>query len=167
MNDLDNLEGKIVGTLETVSDQIKTLLGGRKEWTRSLKDALGCLGREQGFEICASGYPGAQEGEWLYDMSWVVLDRDNYGSLKRLAVVVESEWAPDPQLDGDFQKLVQARADIRVWIFISANGAEVRNYIARCKKQVELFQGSISGDRYIFVGFDWAEKGVQIERFQL
>jgi hypothetical protein len=52
--------------------------------------------------------------------------------MTRQIVVLESEWkhgvlvSQNAKVDGDFQKLVQARAEVRVWISSSHNPALAR-----------------------------------------
>jgi hypothetical protein len=82
--------------------------------TKSVKRIFGNLGNSLDFKVAAAGFPKADEGEWRYDMVWYVLDND--GFQVRLPMVLECEWNPDFTIDTDFQKLVQARADVRVWI---------------------------------------------------
>ena len=122
--------------------------------TTGIKEALGQLGRKLGFRVGASG---GDEKEWLYDMGWYTYERGMGGFLTKQTMVLESESSKDREIDGDFMKLVQARADIRIWIFSAKNSEGVNSYIQRCKEQVRRFQGSQPGDRYILAGFDFAD----------
>jgi hypothetical protein len=169
MPDLDHLDREITEALSRIFDASDRdrWCKDRKYRTVAVKKALGDLGHKLSFEVCASGYSGAEEGEWLYDMSWCTLDRTRNGILISQPMVLESEWSPDPLLDGDFQKLVQARADIRVWVFAADNLVEVKKYIERCREQARAFTGRSSGDRYLCAGFDWLTKTFLIESFQV
>ena len=60
----------------------------------------------------------------------------------------------NPEMDGDFQKLVQARANHRVWIFQVDTFETIREYMGRCWTQIETFEGTQQGDRYLLVGID-------------
>src|SRR5215207_1768026 len=95
--------------------------------TREVKTFFGDLGRTLDFRICASGYKGADDGEWLYDLVW--FESDEEGFMIRQALVLQTEGRPDLVLDGDFQKLVQARADLRVWITSLPNAVLSRQHV--------------------------------------
>ena len=132
--------------------------------TKSVKRIFGNLGNSLDFKVAAAGFPKADEGEWRYDMVWYVLDND--GFQVRLPMVLECEWNPDFTIDTDFQKLVQARADVRVWISALGNSERVRQHIENCKKQIQQFLGSCTGDKYIFVICDWTTAETIIEHFE-
>jgi hypothetical protein len=95
------------------------------------------------------------------------------GMMTRQIMVLESEWkhgvlvSQNAEVDGDFQKLVQARAEVRVWISSSHNPALAQQHLANCKKQVQLFSGSLPGDTYLFIINDWTTPTTRIERFEL
>src|SRR6267378_2711225 len=101
MADLDEIEKAVQATLSVIPAEAAA--GGwpyaRALWTRTIKDRLRELARR--FEC------RAVEGEWLYDLCWYVATRGEAGDLVRLPLAMESEWTPDPEMDGDFQKLVQ------------------------------------------------------------
>jgi hypothetical protein len=166
---VEELERRIVSALECAF-----AAGDKDQWvtsrtyrTAKVKDTLGDLGHELGFQVCASGYKGAEEGEWLYDMSWYTLDPARGGVLTSQPMVLESEWTPDPGIDTDFQKLVQARTDVRVWVFAAANVKQVQDHVERCHDQALSFSGRQSGDRYVCAGFDWLTRTFVIRSFAL
>ena len=132
-------------------------LSSRTERTRLIKDALNTLAPKFSFL--------SVDGEWLYDICWYKSSRGEAGNLIRLALVAECEWSPDPEMDGDFQKLVQARADLRVWVFQVGSQQAVEQYFAACKQQVCDFEGTLAGDRYLLAGFDWAQQQFFFEHF--
>jgi len=165
MTEVEDTEAKIVAALETVFAADGEQWLSRPFFTGRVKEVLGALGHELGFEVAChtSDYQRATEGECLYDMTWYILDKTKFmdktkGMLIRQPMVLESEWKPDPTMDIDFQKLVQARADVRVWLFTAANAQEIDNYIARCRDQAQSFAGRQPGDRYVFTGFDFQKK---------
>lgn len=90
-------------------------------------------------------------------MIWYELNDVHKGFLKHQKLVVECEWklAPGDCVDDDFQKLIQARADLRLWISTSENTRAAAAHIANCEKQIRLFNGSQSGDSYILLYFTW------------
>jgi hypothetical protein len=130
--------------------------------TKEVKKVFGDLGHSLEFQVAAADFPG-EEGEWRYDMIWYVLEN---GFQIRLPMVLECEWNPDSIIDTDFQKLVQARADVRIWIAALGNFDLVAPHLENCKKQIRLFSGSCPGDTYIFVISDWTKKKTKVERFE-
>ncbi len=134
---------------------------------RLVKDRLCELGKGLGFEVLGSGC-AALSGERLYDMVWAVYEPPFERPappaqtivvhfLTRQAMVMELEWkigAPareDSDVDEDFAKLVQARADVRVWMTRVRTLASAREHIEDCKKQIQVFPGTLPCDQYLFV----------------
>jgi hypothetical protein len=136
--------------------------------TEGVKQVFGDLGHQLGYKVAAKDYLPKDEGEWLYDMVWFVYE---YGFLARQLMVLESEFKQGvpilqhADVDGDFMKLVQARADVRVWLSSSPNAILDEKHIANCKKQIEIFAGTQPGDTYVFVMHNWAHEQTKIERF--
>jgi hypothetical protein len=105
---------------------------------------------------------GTDDPEWLYDLVWFQLEK---GYLTRQILVMECELDPDPLLDGDFQKLVQARADVRLWVSCAPNEKLAEDHLKNCKQQAALFSGAVAGDSYIFVMDNWTVPKTSVERF--
>ncbi len=76
----------------------------------------------------------------------------------RQAVALETEWGCDPYVYGDFQKLIQARADVRVWVAVVGDEKDANQQIKNCKVQIKHFAGSMTGDEYVLIVF--CERGV-------
>ena len=116
---LDAVERRIFEIPDSLPlDAVQGAWTSDRTWTSELKRRIGDLGRERGYHICASGRaaPGGQ-GEWLYDFVWLSIEGQ---SIVDVPLVLESEWAIDlKNIDGDFSKLLLARADHRVMIFRS------------------------------------------------
>lgn len=127
------------------------LRSSRRGWTSGIRKALSDLGRELGFQIA----PSDDEGAFLYDMVWYSIDEPGFLLDLKMAMECENEIAPIGCVDFDFQKLVQSRADIRIWISTSANKNDTQIHIMNCKKQIDLFRAGQPGDRYIFLFFEW------------
>jgi hypothetical protein len=133
-----------------------------RDRTARIMKIFGKLGKELGYEVnCKkSHYPAAYGHGRVYDMTWW-LSVEPY-ILRRVPMALESEFnASEDDLD-DFQKLVQARADVRVWISASSNA---RRHIDYCKRQIKLFAGSQQGDQYVFAVYDKTAKQPLIEKF--
>ncbi len=160
-----NARSKLAG------DRLADLLrSGFTSATKAVKAVFGDLGKELGYRVAAAGYRGADDGEWLYDMVWYEVDEKEL--LLQLRMVLESELKPggsvskSADVDGDFQKLVQARADVRVWLTACPNQELVAKHIANCKFQVQRFAESMPSDIYIFIVYDWTTGKTSVERFQ-
>ena len=66
----------------------------------------------------ATKHGGKIGGEWLYDFTCLEYKHnDDGGWLKGIPVVAECEWGNKDCIGDDFQKLLLARADVRVMIF--------------------------------------------------
>lgn len=89
----------------------------------------------------------------------------------RQAAVFEFEWGKNnsvdrhSELDSDFQKLVQSRSDVRVWVYSVPNSDTLLKHVDNCKKQILLFPGSIDGDKYVFIINDWGAKKTFVNSF--
>ncbi len=85
-------------------------------------------------------------------MSWYAVSGE--GLFSQLAMVLESELKPGGsvvnagKVDGDFEKLVQARAEVRVWLALVPNPVMAATHIINCKRQACAFAGAMSGDTY-------------------
>ena len=129
--------------------------------TTQLKAKLAELGHSLGFRVAAGGCQ-ADDGEWLYDMVWYQNSAD--GMFAQQSAVLEFEWGTSATLrrvtevDPDFCKLVQARADIRVWVGIAHTPDLARVHLDSCRKQIYAFSGTMPGDRYLFVILIWWDK---------
>lgn len=103
--------------------------------------------------MVAAKYCAADFSEWLYDLSWSDTRKADGGGSYFVGqpLVLETETKPDRHADGDFQKLVQARAVIRVWI---AKVPDVPARVSICKEQIKCFRGTQPDDTYIFMIYD-------------
>ena len=126
--------------------------------TEAVKTALlkACKAIDKKFYVYASALavPPAAGGEWLFDVTCLNYDDEDF--LRRMPLVAESEWGNENDIYDDFQKLLLARADVRVMIFdgtrspgYSAIFTSLAKYIARCERSEE-------GDTYLFAA--WTPK---------
>jgi len=149
----DTVEMAIRSTLEEIVDDWNA--GQRFDWTQEIVTRICQLSKrpEWNYGACARGQPlGADYGEWLYDVSWYVEDGQ---CLTHLPLVAECEWGPDGSCDSDFQKLLQARADHRLWLFRVPTLEAADEMINGCKDNVKRFHPSQIGDRYLFSALVW------------
>lgn len=124
-----------------------TLPGKNSAWTKAILKRISGLGKTKGrkFHVCATSRAEnkADEGEWLYDLTWLRYDGDDH--LLEVALALECEW-DSKKLNEDFQKLLQARATLRVFIFQNA-----RDALDGIIRQIEKFAGTMPGDEYLLV----------------
>jgi hypothetical protein len=113
------------------------------------------LGHDLGYEASTG---------WLYDMYWCTEKQGEQNKfLTRIPMALESEFNKrHPDLDGDFQKLVQARAAVRVWVTTCSNA---RKHIDYCKQQIQQFAETLSRVQYVFAIYDQNTKQPLIEKY--
>jgi len=149
----DKVECDVKEVLEAVVRDWNT--GQRFDWTAEIAKRLCALSKREdyGFGACSRGTPAhADYGEWLYDICWF---EENDVCITKLPLVGECEWGPDGACDGDFQKLIQARAEHRLWLFQVYTEEQAFEMFDGCKKVVSNFSGSQLGDRYLFAALIW------------
>jgi len=111
------------------------------DWTKEVKTALCEAGKKcsQRFKLYANGVDKVVDGsEWLYDVTCLSYTVGSY--MERIPFVAESEWGSTEAVHDDFEKLLLARADVRVMVFDgrrygTANGdrfEEFAKYIGKC-----------------------------------
>jgi hypothetical protein len=154
----DKLESAVVAAVDEVCarDQLKRWLNG--QWTWQVKAALAEVGKLYCSESYSSGCDKVTGGEWLFDMTW--LEYDKSGRLVRIPAVFEFEW-DSRGLQDDFQKLVLARAEHRIFLFEPAKGRRVNEVVNDLYKHVLSCDQSRQGDRYLFGAWqesDWRFK---------
>lgn len=109
--------------------------------TPTLMAAFRDLGQKLGYDVAS----------WLYDMSW---SKSEDGFFVSQPLVIESEISNcDPKIDPDLHKLIQARADVRIWIAKVNPAQSVDQHVELCKQQIKRLAGTRPEDFYIFVIF--------------
>ena len=149
----------------TLDNLTTPMVASRRQWTRDVKTALGSAGRVHGYWVCAGGLPrdstAADSGEWLYDLCWLSYQSDGDEFLLDADLVVESEWTGGEYLDEDFQKLLLARATVRLMIFDGGNLAGADQTASRLARQVATFRCTRDDDTWLFAAWvaDDSERG--------
>ncbi len=111
----------MAGTLDIMNaireglDDLKVTDG----WTEAVLTKLCTIGRGFGFQVGAKkdmvDEAHRDRGEWLYDTIWLKCDRD--GRVIEVPLVAECEWKSPKAIKYDFDKLLLARAGIRLMIY--------------------------------------------------
>jgi hypothetical protein len=113
-------------------------------------NTLGDLGHEPGFYVCCRecSYAKRDDGGYLYDQFWYTDHATKKGFMDRVGMALESEFSNmEPGIDNDFAKLLQARTDVRVWLWQSVAG---RQHIDLYKDHIREFRYSLPGDEWVF-----------------
>ena len=143
------------------------------QWTSEVMTALCKIGRKNKYYVYASSnFVDKQEkcgGEWLYDVIWCKYERKyEKDFLKSIPVVAECEWGNLAQIKDDFEKLILARAAVRVFVFDGGyckKGAEA--LANKFCDWVGAFEGSQKGDTYLLVGYEKDEKSWWFRYFKV
>ena len=124
----------------------------RPEWTKKVLTTLCKLGRWLGYTAWAKGDPK----EWLYDVSWS--NCDTCGRLISVPMVAECEWGTLEDIAYDFEKLLLARAAVRVMVYdawSARNSDEPVEFInKKLREYVRTFNGAC-GDTYLLIALVW------------
>ena len=133
---------------------------GDSGYTREILTGLCRVGSRLGFKVCST--PPAEserdDSEWLYDVTWLKAS-PNGVYLANVPLVGECEWGNVSAIDYDFQKLLVARATLRVMVYQDYKDKEIVN-APRLIDQIAAFHGA-EKDRYLLIALthsqgDWS-----------
>lgn len=141
------------------------------DWTKRVKSALclACRNSNPNLYVCASGVDNgvADDGEWLYDVSAQLYDKDDDRYLIKSALAAECEWGAEYEIYSDFQKLLLARADLRVMVFDGSRSPGYQKIFQNLSRFISRCTHTESGDAWLFAA--WTQERFichQIEAFQ-
>jgi hypothetical protein len=137
-------------------------------FTTEIKRFFASLALPYGFKVSASRTSDAHDSEWLYDLTWY---EESGGFYRRQIMALESEMHPGTiadcdRVNVDFHKLVQARADIRVWVAPLPSAALLSSHLENCKRQIVHFSQGEADDFYLFVLFNWTSGKTVVEGYR-
>jgi hypothetical protein len=141
-----SLEDRVKSALEAVADNLRGMNAGNKLWTLQIKSQLKEK-RPDDCQVFATGH----SGEFLYDLIWIRREQGQRPILD-LALVLECEWGIGQEIF-DFQKLLLARADLRVMVFQGSRQHQSQ-VIAQMRDEISEFRKTQTGDRYLFACWD-------------
>ncbi len=72
--ELDQVEREVRDALLTRDREWQKMPDSDAAWTRAIKDAVGGVGESHGFLVCADESRFAENGEWLYDLTWLKVE---------------------------------------------------------------------------------------------
>lgn len=161
--------GEIRGILDVIAQQAK---GQPKdwspdedgEWTRIIKQRIDDLGRKKDFATYANGviregidekYEKWHGGEWLYDLCWLDYGGKNAPNggkwLYAVPLALESEWERScSDIYDDFQKLLQASAQLRVMILQADDESHATKLMEELlRPAIKRFAAGEANDHYL------------------
>jgi hypothetical protein len=157
---LDSAEQAVVDSLHELHERSKWWSIAKSkaaEYTREVKKAVGAVGEKLGFAVCSTEH----NCEWVYDLCWREFDED--GLVLNVPLAMECEWHRGySELLDDFQKLLVARADHRVFLCEQESG-DWADCVAQLIKQICCYGGTKNGDRYLFGS--WTSDGWQFQQY--
>lgn len=163
--------------LRSVQDELRPLPRLRRlrnanaaTWTRAVKSAVRravvvVAGHAPGLCICAHGLEERDnvqdfdhQREWLFDIACLQyagqhIEKDiNYFDrpLKKVLLVGECEWGRERMIHNDFEKLLLARADMKLMVYDGEQMPE-ENKFSVLRNFVSRFGHTHADDAYLFV----------------
>ncbi|RTL54772.1 MAG: hypothetical protein EKK46_07630 [Rhodocyclaceae bacterium] len=154
---MSKLEDEIVKVLKLIPAKAESgnWLRSNERWTREIKNQICQIGRKRGWKSYANRCDkSTNKNEWLYDIVLWELDAKNKFA-RSMPLAVESEWSTDETRLGDFEKLIQSRAELRLWITHDKNKKSLKSHFNVCENIIHSFKASSPDDRYLFAGLSW------------
>ena len=135
--------------------------GKNRYWTRALLTKLCEIGRND-FACKVGANRGKVDrasrdrGEWLYDVTWLKYNNDRL--LVDVPLVGECEWGNLDQIKDDFQKLLLARAGVRLMVYDGYHSSHGSRSIAeQLAQNVMGFNYRQEGDAWLLAAWERAE----------
>ena len=134
--------------------------GNDDKWTRALLTKLCEIGRIN-FACKVRANRGKVDrtfrdrGEWLYDVTWLKYNNDR---LIDVPLVAECEWGNFNKIKDDFQKLLLARAGVRLMVYNGCQSSYGSRAIAEeLAQNVMGFNYRQEGDAWLLAAWERAE----------
>ncbi|MGO9606870.1 MAG: hypothetical protein ACLQAT_26350 [Candidatus Binataceae bacterium] len=168
---VDDIALQVRQSIESTFAQAQAAGLPDRQWTFNILSELTRLGRGYGFKVRGAKPPKDDfETGWLWDLTWV--DIRNWhrpdsadGKLVELPLVLESEWNVRfvDEILWDFQKLLVARAHLRVMIFQQATKQKADQCLESMRDAIKTFSATHTGDRYLFACWIYTESRTLVE----
>lgn len=129
-------------------------------WTRGIKTELCKVGRDCfGCTVGALASEVVEDdrdhGEWLYDVTWLEYDGEY---IVEACLVAELEWGGVADIDDDFQKLLLARAGVRLMIFDGTYEPGSEKIAERLARQAGEFRRSSGEDVWLLAAWERSDE---------
>ena len=147
---------KMIEAIKCCLNDVAARLGkanrmSNREWTQECLGELAKLGEDE-YGYQAAPCPRCGEHGWLYDLIWW---EGKNGGMTDLILALESEWSPSIRfVRYDFQKLVQARARIKVLISDALSPEDRETLIS----DIDSFEQNDNDGVYLFAMYNGDSK---------
>ena len=145
--------------MRAIREGLDNLADSPTDWTKAVLTELCQIGQGFGFEVGAKKNIVNEEnrdwGEWLYDVTWLEYDQDR--RVIEAPLVAECEWGKPERIKEDFDKLLLARAGVRLMICEGnrKRGSNRSNEITEeLAKRIREFNGSCAEDAWLLAIFE-------------
>ena len=119
------------------------------QWTEEIMLRLCKAGHKNEYYVRVSKVDDADDGEWLYDMTW--LQYDGRQQLIDVKLVLECEWQDfRKHVVPDFRKMLLAKSDLRCMIFQAADEQKAQNNVRSLISVINRFHRTECEDNYLF-----------------
>lgn len=142
----------LVKAVRTALDRLFEKRRQPADWTVAVKKALcrACLECHSDAWVGASRVKTAGR-EWLYDVSCLLYDPDGY--VRRTPLVAEVEWSQRTAIWYDFEKLLVARADVRVMVLDGTWWANDDERFVEFAEYIKRLETAKPRDTYLLVAW--------------
>lgn len=132
-----------------------------RDWTVGIKGSVAKLALAAGWDICTSSVADIEcECEWLFDQTWF---RNENGMLREVGLVLESEWGDFPEVRYDFEKLLVARAPLKVMIYCDEK-LECEESFVQLALGIRHYKHRDASDRFLLACWRGVEKRFDFRR---
>ena len=129
-----------------------------RDWSKAIYQSLSKIHLQNSKIACSLlDYDTKDCTEWLFD--YVEYEEDEFSNLKNIILVAECEWNffrkenYFSDLKFDFEKLLVAKSDYRLFVFESDTREYVIEIIEKLKLGIQAFDKIQKGDRFLFSGW--------------
>ena len=130
-----------------------TTSDGNSKWTNAIATKLCQIG--QGFHLQAGAKVDEANrnwGEWLYDVTWLEYDED--GRVVAAPLVAECEFGNLDEIIDDFDKLLLARACVRLMIYDGNYRGGAKWIAEQLATRVRKFKNSTGEDSWLLAAWE-------------
>jgi hypothetical protein len=153
---------KVIDEIKNGLIELATELNGESDlfWTKSIKDLFYKITNKLNlpYGTMPTNEEIGENRQWVFDLIWYELDKNSleekYKPLLSLPLILECEWKPFYEdLVWDFDKLIIAKADMKVFIFqINGNSQfDGKTTVNNLKQRMYSFQEKNLNETYFFI----------------
>ena len=147
----------VMEAVRTALDSLTlTVQDSGKNRTKALKTKLCECGRELGCRVSASGVGFG--GEWLYDVTWTEYSRGYEPGIQNqmldVHLVAECEWGNFAEVKKDFEKLLLARATLRLMVYDGNQDPGSDAIADQLAKYITHFRGTLDPDAWLLASLE-------------